>query len=120
MTMSQKIDRLLKVIGLQNHLLEKMIKEQRKTNSLLVSQQLLTECVGNDGSTRTAEEVADICGESFCAAMCLSEEMSEKQVEFEYQLHEFYIDGENDEEENDESNDDDDGGNRVKSGMRSF
>ena len=118
--MSQKLDRLLKVISLQNHLLERMIKEQRKTNSLLVSQQLLTECVGNDGSARNAEEVADICGESFCAAMCLSQEMTEKQTEFEYQLEEFYVDDDSDEEDENESEDDGDGGSRVNSGMKSF
>lgn len=115
--MSHKIDRLFNVIGRNNDLLEELIKQQRKTNALLVSNQLLTECVSNEGAVRSAEEVAEIVGESFMAALCLSQEMNDGQKEFDYQLQEFYIETEEDE---DDDSDDKDNNGPLNSDMKSF
>lgn len=72
--------------------------------SLLVSTQLLQECVSAEGEARTAEECATIVDESFAAGQCLHEQMKSTQKDFQYQVNEFYIGG--DDEEEDEEEDD--------------
>lgn len=72
--------------------------------SLLVSTQLLQECVSAEGEARTAEECATIVDESFSAGQCLHEQMKSAQKDFQYQVNEFYI-GSNDEEEDEEEDD---------------
>lgn len=79
-----------------------------KIASIMVSDQLLQECITPDGQARTAEECADIVRESFCAGMCLSAELNSKSKEFAYQMSEFFIDGEEDNSKDSEEDDDDD------------
>jgi len=72
------------------------------------------------GEIRTAEECADIVRESFCAGLCISQELNSNQKEFQYQVSEFYIDSEeeSDEEESEfyeEEDDDDDDDNTAMS-----
>jgi len=87
--------------------LETNNKKLEKICALLVSNQLLLECISPEGATRTAHECAEIVTESFCAGMCLSEELSERGREFDYQKSEFFIDEEEEEEEYGEEDDDD-------------
>jgi hypothetical protein len=75
-----------------------------KISALLVSNQLLEECVSPDGTVRTAEECAEVVTESFCAGMCISEELNDRTKEFEYQKSEFFVDSE---DENDDDDNDD-------------
>lgn len=87
----------------QKSILEQLITTNAKLDkicALLVSNQLLEECVSPDGTVRTAEECAEVVTESFCAGMCLSEELNSRSKEFEYQKSEFFVD--EDEEESDE------------------
>jgi hypothetical protein len=77
-----------------------------KISALLVSNQLLQECVSPEGEGRTAVECAEIVTESFCAGMCLSEDLNSRSKEFEYQKSEFFVD-EEDEEFEDEVEDED-------------
>ena len=82
-----------------------------KISALLVSNQLLEECVSPDGTVRTAEECAEVVTESFCAGMCLSEDLNSRSKEFEYQKSEFFVDDDEEEEiedSDDEDEDDDD------------
>jgi hypothetical protein len=76
-----------------------------KICSLLVSNQLLLECVSPEGQVRTANECAEIVSESFCAGMCLNEELNSRSKEFSYQKSEFFVD---EDEESAQSDDDDD------------
>lgn len=80
-----------------------------KIASIMISDQLLQECITPDGQARTAEECADIVRESFCAGMCLSAELNSKSKEFAYQMSEFFIDDESEDDgKNTEEDDDDD------------
>lgn len=79
-----------------------------KISALLVSNQLLEECVSPDGTVRTAEECAEVVTESFCAGMCISEELNDRTKEFEYQKSEFFVDSEDENDEDEFDNDDDD------------
>jgi len=76
-----------------------------KISALLVSNQLLEECVSPDGTVRTAEECAEVVTESFCAGMCLSEELNSRSREFEYQRSEFFMDEDEEEIEDDTEED---------------
>jgi len=98
----------------QKSILEQLIETNAKLDkvcALLVSNQLLEECVSPEGTIRTAEECADIVTESFCAGMCLSENLNSHSKEFEYQKSEFFVDEEDEEDTDslDEDYDDDDG-----------
>ena len=82
-----------------------------KICALLVSNQLLQECVSPEGEARSAVECAEIVTESFCAGMCLSEDLNSRSKEFEYQKSEFFVDDDEEEEiedSDDEDEDDDD------------
>lgn len=97
-----------KIEKLHRELLEKLTETNRALDriaSLLVSTQLLQECVSPDGEARTAEECATIVDESFSAGMCLHEQMIDAQRDFKYQVDEFYIgskDSDDEEEDEDE------------------
>ena len=81
-----------------------------KICALLVSNQLLQECVSPEGEARSAVDCAEIVTESFCAGMCLNEDLNSRSKEFEYQKSEFFIDDEDEEDdEHDIEEDDDDG-----------
>jgi hypothetical protein len=95
----------------QKSILEQLINTNVKLDkicALLVSNQLLQECVSPDGEVRTAEDCAEIVTESYSAGMCLNEELSVRSKEFDYQKSEFFIDDEEDGEETDDSEEDDD------------
>ena len=79
-----------------------------KIAALLVSNQLLQECVSPEGEARTAVECAEIVTESFCAGMCLSEDLNSRSKEFEYQKSEFFVDDEDEEFEYDVEDEDED------------
>jgi hypothetical protein len=101
----------------QRDVLEKLTETNKlleKVCALMVSDQLLQECVSPSGEARTAEECAEIVNESFCAGMCLSEELDSHAQNFSYQKSEFFIEEDKDEEytlgeedtEDDEEDDD--------------
>jgi len=95
----------------QKSILEQLINTNVKLDkicALLVSNQLLQECVSPDGEVRTAEDCAEIVTESYSAGMCLNEELSVRSKEFDYQKSEFFIDDEDEEETDDSEEDDDD------------
>lgn len=113
-TRKEKFDKFQRDVVAQlaetNRLLEKVC-------ALLVSDQLLQECVSPSGDARTATECAEIVNESFCAGMCLSEELNSHAQSFSYQKSEFFIDGDEEEDEDEvlddeeeEDDDEDDGG----------
>ena len=97
----------------QKSILEQLIQTNTKLDkicALLVSNQLLQECISPEGEVRTAQDCAEIVSESFCAGMCLNEELSDRSKEFDYQKSEFFIDDDNDDEVDDSEDDDDDTG----------
>lgn len=93
-----------KVEKLHRELLEKLTETNRALDriaALLVSNQLLQECVSPEGEVRSAEDCAEIVTESYGAGLCLQEQMKSTQKDFAYQVDEFYISesSEDDEEE---------------------
>ena len=85
-------------------LLSQWIEAQQETNkkldtiaSLLVSHQLLQECVDHAGQPRSADEIAGAL--QISAGRCLVSELDQRNREFEYQKSEFFID-ENDGDNN--------------------
>lgn len=97
-----------KIEKLHRELLEKLTETNRgldRIASLLVSTQLLQECVSPDGEARDAETCAEIVTESFNAGQCLHEQMIDAQRDFKYQVDEFYIGG----DDSDEEDEDDEG-----------
>jgi hypothetical protein len=110
--------RLQKVEMFQKSLLEHLVETNAKLDkicSLLISNQLLQECVSPEGEARTAMECAEIVMESYCAGMCLSEDLNDRSKEFDYQKSEFFIDEEDDEDstDNEEEEEDDDDDNSL-------
>lgn len=84
-------------------LLTQYVEAQQQTNrnlekiaALMISNQLLQECVDHNGHTREADQVAELISESFSAGLCLLNELEQRNKEFEYQKSEFFV---NDEEE---------------------
>ena len=80
-------------------LLSQYIETQQETNrkldtiaALLVSNQLLQECVDHAGKTREADVIAELVADSFSAARCLLSELDQRNKEFEYQKSEFFVD----------------------------
>jgi hypothetical protein len=95
----------------QKSILEQLIQTNIKLDkvcALLVSNQLLQECISPEGEIRSAQDCAEIVSESFCAGMCLNEELSDRSKEFDYQKSEFFISGEEDNEAEDSEDDDED------------
>ena len=92
----------------QRHVLEQLTATNHKLDKLcaiLISDQLLQECIDPEGNPRDAETCAEIVTESFSAGLCLSKELDTNQREFNYHVSEFFV---NDEEEEEEEGDDED------------
>lgn len=107
MTRRQKFDKF------QRDVLDQLTKTNtllEKITALLVSEQLLQECVSPEGTARSAGECAEIITDSYCAGLCLAEELSSHNRDFDYQKSEFFLDSDEDEdtEQNEEEDDDDD------------
>lgn len=106
-TRAQKFEKfqrdVVDLLTKNNELLEKI-------NALLISNQLLQECVSPDGEARSATECAEIVSESYMAGMCLAEDLKNRTQEFQYQKSEFFIEAEDEElyEEDEDDEDDDD------------
>lgn len=80
-----------------------------KLIALLVSQQLLQECVDPDGQVRSPQDCAEVIVESYSAGLCLVEELNNRTRDIEYQKSEFFMgEDEEDEEGDDEEYEDDD------------
>jgi hypothetical protein len=95
----------------QKSILEQLTQTNAKLDkicALLVSNQLLQECVSPEGTVRSASECAEIVSESFCAGMCLGEELNTRSKEFEYQKSEFFLDDDEEDDEEEEEDEDDD------------
>jgi hypothetical protein len=82
-------------LSLQNAKLDKL-------SALLISQQLLTECIDHHGNARDAETCAEIVGESFSAGLYLLNELEQRTRNYQYQQQEFFIDDDNHEEDDDD------------------
>lgn len=89
-------------------LLSQYIEEQQRTNkalekiaALLVSNQLLQECVDHSGKTREADVVAELIADSYSAGLCLLNELEQRNKEFDYQKSEFFVDSKQEITEND-------------------
>jgi hypothetical protein len=91
----KQLDQLIELQKEQNIKLDKI-------SALLVSHQLLTECVDYEGKPRGPEECADITIEGFSAALCLMSELEQRNREYQYQKQEFFIDNDEEEDEDDE------------------
>lgn len=107
--------RLVKLEKFQKDVVSLLTKNNElleKINALLISNQLLQECVSPDGEVRSPTECAEIVNESYMAGMCLAEELNGRTQEFRYKKSEFFIDEEDEEGdvddcESDEEDDDD-------------
>ena len=82
-------------------LLTQWTEAQQETNkkldtiaSLLISSQILQECVDHAGKPREADETAELVADSFSAGRCLLSELDQRNRDFEYQKSEFFIDEE--------------------------
>lgn len=80
-------------------LLTQYIEEQQKTNkalekiaALLISNQLLQECIDHTGKPREADVVAELVADSFSAGLCLLNELEQRNKEYDYQKSEFFVD----------------------------
>mgnify|MGYP003136143086 FL=1 len=89
-------------------LLTQYIEEQQKTNkalekiaALLISHQLLQECIDHAGQPREADVVAELVADSFSAGLCLLNELEQRNKEFDYQKSEFFVDTDSNVSEND-------------------
>jgi len=89
------LDLLVEQQALQNAKLDKL-------SALLISQQLLTECIDHHGNARDAETCAEIVGESFSAGLYLLNELEQRTRNYQYQQQEFFIDDDNHEEDDDD------------------
>ena len=78
---------------------EQSLKLDRIT-AILISTQLLTECVDYDGKPRGSEECAEITLEGFSAALCLMGELDQRNREYQYQKQEFFVDDDEDDDDN--------------------
>jgi len=100
-----------KIEKLNRELLEKLTETNRALDriaALLVSSQLLQECVSPEGTARSASECAGIITDSYCAGLCLAEELSSHNRDFNYQKSEFFLDSDEDESTEQDQNEDDD------------
>lgn len=75
-----------------NKKLDKIIELLERQCSLIISGQLMTECVAPDGTPREAEECASIVTESYSAALCLESELLDRNKHYDYQCAEFFVD----------------------------
>tara|TARA_B100000902_G_scaffold209811_1_gene199650 strand:- start:981 stop:1289 length:309 start_codon:yes stop_codon:yes gene_type:complete len=63
-----------------------------KIAALLLSNQLLTECIDHNGKPRDADTAAEIVSESFSAGLCLLGELENRNKQYLYQMQEFFLD----------------------------
>ena len=80
-----------------NKLIELQVQQNAKLDkiaALLLSQQLLTECVDHSGKTREADAAAELVAESFSAGLCLLNELENRNKQYLYQMQEFFIEEE--------------------------
>lgn len=89
--------------------LDKTNEKLDRVIALLVSAQLLEECVSPEGEIRDAQQCAEIVVESYSAGLCLSDELTSRTKDIEYQRSEFFVEGNEDEEDEDDDSDEDDG-----------
>jgi hypothetical protein len=106
--MGVKLDQILKLQRQQIELTTELIKRVEKLIAVNLSTQLLTECIAPDGNPRTADQVAELVTESFCGALCISNELNPHQKGFDYQVSEFFIEDEEEQEDEYEEEEDDD------------
>lgn len=98
--MKRRLDSLLE------HLIEQQAVQNAKLDrlsALLVSQQLLTECIDHHGNARDAEICAEIVGESFSAGLYLLNELDQRNKNYLYQQQEFFIDDNNNDDDDDDT-----------------
>ena len=91
--------------SLLTHLVEQQAKQNARLDkiaALLLSQQLLTECIDHHGDARDAETCAEIVGDSFSASLCLLGELEQRNKNYLYQQQEFFIEEEEDDDDDDE------------------
>ena len=80
-------------------LLTQWVEAQQETNkkldtiaAILVSNQLLQECVDHAGNPRGPQDIADLVAGSFSAGRCLLGELDQRNKEYDYQKSEFFLD----------------------------
>jgi len=73
-----------------------------KIAALLLSNQLLIECIDNNGKPRDADTAGEIVSESFSAGLCLLGERENRNKQYLYQMQEFFIDDKQTSIENDD------------------
>tara|TARA_Y100000004_G_scaffold194774_1_gene260177 strand:- start:1824 stop:2138 length:315 start_codon:yes stop_codon:yes gene_type:complete len=90
-------------------LLTQYVEAQQETNrkldkiaALLISNQLLQECIDHTGQAREADTVAELVSDSYSASLCLHNELDQRNKEYEYQKSEFFVDDTSNEDSNDE------------------
>jgi len=66
-----------------------------KIAALLLSDQLLTECIDQNGKGRDADTAGEIVAESFSAGLCLLGELENRNKQYLYQMQEFFLDDDN-------------------------
>ena len=62
-----------------------------KIAALLLSNQLLTECIDPTGQPRDADTAGEIVSESFSAGLCLLGELENRNKQYLYQMQEFFL-----------------------------
>ena len=80
-------------------LLTKLVETQEQQNAkldrlaaLLLSHQLLMECVDHHGHSREADLVQELVSESYSAGLCLLNGLDQRNKQYQYQVSEFFID----------------------------
>jgi hypothetical protein len=107
-------DQLQKAIEQLVALQKEQILKLEKIATVLISTQLLTECVDHQGDARTGEDCATITLDGFSAALCLMNDLDQRNRDYKYQEQEFFVDDE-DADDNDEDDEDDNEKNTVLS-----
>jgi hypothetical protein len=101
---------------LLTHLIEQQAAQNARLDklaALLISQQLLTECIDHHGNARDAETCAEIVGESFSAGLCLLSELEQRNKNYLYQQQEFFIEELSDDQDDEDDDDDESGPNAL-------
>lgn len=111
-------DQLQKAIEQLVALQKEQILKLEKIATVLISTQLLTECVDHQGDARTGEDCATITLDGFSAALCLMSDLDQRNRDYKYQEQEFFVD--DDDDDTDENNDDDEDDNEKNTVLSSF
>ena len=79
-------------------LLTQYVDQQKQTNvllekiaALLVSNQLLNECVDHTGHARETEQIMEVVANSFSAGLALLADLEQRNRDFDYQRSEFFV-----------------------------